>query len=319
MKDIIENDLRRMDLNLLLVLHVLLDERNVTRTAERLYLGQPAISGALARLRAAFSDPLFVRTPKGMQPTPRAEALGRQIEPFLRLLHAELRGAPSFDPAASERVFHLGMSDALEAALMPALLRHVRDHAPGVRIVAHQADSDRVPALLDSGEIELAAGVFEAPMSWHRQQHLFDWHFVCLYDPAHIEAAGDRVPLETYLAYPHLLTSFNAELAGFVDERLEALGHKRRVVFSSRNFSTSAVMLKSMAAFTTLPSFYARVWGEALGLMVAELPFEVPVSSVSMMWNAADDLDPGLSWLRSVAADLWEKMVPATGIEPVTP
>jgi len=302
MINIIENDLRRIDLNLLLVLHVLLEERNVTRTAERLYLGQPAISGALARLRAAFSDPLFVRTPKGMQPTPRAEALGRRVEPFLRLLHAELRGAPSFDPAASQRVFHLGMSDALEAALMPALLRHVREHAPGVRIVAHQADSDRVPALLDAGEIELAAGVLDPPASWHRQRRLFDWHYVCLYDPAQIEVAGDSVPLETYLAHPHLLTSFNAELTGFIDERLDALGEKRRVVFSSRNFSTSAVMLKSMAAFTTLPSFYARVWGEALGLAVAQLPFEVPVSSVSMMWRAADDLEPGLSWLARAAS-----------------
>jgi len=310
MRDIIENDLRRIDLNLLLVLHVLLDERNVTRTAERLYLGQPAISGALARLRAAFSDPLFVRTPQGMQPTPRAEALGRRIEPFLRVLYAELRGAPSFDPASSERVFHLGMSDALEAALMPALLRHVREHAPGVRIVAHQAASDRVPALLDAGEIELAAGVFDPPASWHRQQPLFDWHFVCLYDPAHVEVAGDPVPLDTYLAYPHLLTSFNAELTGFIDERLEGLGHQRRVIFSSRNFSTSAVMLKSMAAVTTLPSFYARVWSEALGLKIAELPFEVPVSSVSMMWRAAADLEPGLSWLASALSHAAERLHP---------
>ena len=305
---IIENDLRRIDLNLLLVLHVLLEERSVTRTAERLYLGQPAISGALARLREAFSDPLFVRTPKGMQPTPRAEALGRQVEPFLRLLHAELLGAPTFDPAGSERIFHLGMSDALEAALMPALLSHVQENAPGVRIVAHQADSDRIPALLDSGEIELAAGVLEPPAAWHRQQRLFDWHFVCLYDPARIEVRGDIIPLETYLAHPHLLTSFQAGLTGFIDERLEALGERRRVVFSSRNFSTSAVMLKNMAAFTTLPGYYARVWGEALELAVAELPFETPVSSVSMMWAAAADLDPGLSWLAKALSRAGERL-----------
>lgn len=306
MNAIIENDLRRIDLNLLLVLHVLLEERNVTRTAERLYLGQPAVSGALARLREAFSDPLFIRTPKGMRPTPRAEALGRQVAPFLLLLHAELRGAPAFDPAASERVFHLGMSDALEAALMPALLRRLGERAPGVRIVAHQTDSEGVPALLDAGEIELAAGVFEEPAAWHRRQPLFDWHFVCLYDPARVAVTGDPVPLDTYLAYPHLLTSFSAGLTGFIDERLAELGRRRRVAFSSRNFSTCAVMLKTMPAFTTLPSYYARVWGTALGLAMAELPFETPVSSVSMMWTAAADLDPGLSWLRSAASELWQ-------------
>ncbi len=308
MNYIIENDLRRIDLNLLLVLHVLLEERNVTRTAERLYLGQPAISGALARLRAAFSDPLFIRTPKGMQPTPRAEALGRQVEPFLRLLHAELRGAPSFDPAISTRIFHLGMSDALEAALMPALLGHVQEQAPGVRIVAHQADSERLPALLDAGEIELAAGVLEPPAAWHRQRPLFDWHFVCLYDRDRIAVTENPLPLETYLAHPHLLTSFSAGLTGAIDERLAALGETRRVIFSSRNFSTSAVMLRSMAAFTTLPSYYAQVWGEALGLAVADLPFDMPVSSVSMMWNAAEDLDPGLSWLISSLSRAAERL-----------
>ncbi|KAJ1552123.1 hypothetical protein HK405_012567, partial [Cladochytrium tenue] len=111
MNGIIENDLRRIDLNLLLVLQVMLEEGSVTRTAERLYLGQPAISGSLAWLREAFSDPLFVRTPKGMRPTPHT-----LVKPFLRLLHEELQGPPAFDPAASERIFHLGMSDALEAA-----------------------------------------------------------------------------------------------------------------------------------------------------------------------------------------------------------
>jgi LysR family transcriptional activator of mexEF-oprN operon len=305
MNNISENDLRRLDLNLLLVLHVLLEEGSVTRAAERLYLGQPAISGSLARLREAFSDPLFVRTPKGMQPTPRAIALGEQVRPFLRVLQGELLGPPSFDPAVSERVFHLGMSDALEAALMPMLLQRLLAVAPGVRVVAHQTDSGRAPAMLDTGEIELAAGVFDPPAAWHRQRRLFGWHYVCLYDPGQIAVRGDPVPLDTYLAHPHLLTSFNAELTGFIDERLAELGRSRRVQFSSRNFSTSAALLKRMPAFTTLPSYYAEAWRDLLGLAVAELPFDVPRFAVSLMWPATADLDPGLAWLRAIAAELW--------------
>jgi LysR family transcriptional activator of mexEF-oprN operon len=305
MNNIIENDLRRIDLNLLLVLQVLLEEGSVTRTAERLYQGQPAISGSLARLREAFSDPLFVRTPKGMQPTARAIALGEQVRPFLRVLHQELQGPPSFDPAASDRIFHLGMSDALEAALMPALLQKLLAVAPGIRIVAHQTDSGRAPAMLDAGEIDLAAGVFDPPAAWHRQQRLFGWHFVCLYDPARIAVDGDPVPLDTYLAHPHLLTSFNAELTGFIDERLAELGRSRRVPFSSRNFSTSAAMLTRMAAFTTLPSYYAQAWRDLLGLAIAELPFDVPRFAVSLMWAATAESDPGLAWLRELAISLW--------------
>ena len=161
--------------------------------------------------------------------------------------------------------------------------------------------------MLDAGEIELAAGVFDPSAAWHRQQRLFGWHFVCLYDPAQIAVQGDPVPLDTYLAFPHLLTSFNAELTGFIDERLAEMGLSRRVQFSSRNFSTAAAMLKRMAAFTTLPSYYAEAWRDLLGLAVAELPFEVPRFAVSLMWPVTTDLDPGLAWLRAMTAELWVK------------
>jgi LysR family transcriptional activator of mexEF-oprN operon len=298
MKSIIENDIRRVDLNLLLVLQVMLEEGNVTRTAERLYLGQPAISGALSRLREAFGDPLFVRTPKGMRPTPRAVELGERFRPFLEELHRELQGPPSFDPATSDRLFHVGMSDALEATLMPDLLRRLSREAPGVRVIAHQADSQRAPALLDEKKIELAAGIFDEAASWHRRERLFDWHFVCLHDPAQIALPEEGLTLDAFLAHSHLLTSFSAGLTGFIDDRLAELGKERRVSFSSRNFSTLAFMLKGMPAFATMPSYIARLWRDGLGLTVSELPFTTPESSVSLLWSAADDLDPGLVWLR---------------------
>lgn len=298
MKNIIENDIKRMDLNLLLVLHVLLEEGNVTRTAERLYLGQPAISGALSRLRESFGDPLFIRTPKGMRPTARAVELGERFRPFLQELHRELQGPPSFDPATSERLFHVGMSDALEVTLMPALLRCLSREAPGVRVIAHQTDTQRGPAMLEAKEIELAVGVFDQAPSWQRREPLLDWHFVCLHDPARIALPAEGLTLPSYLAHPHLLTSFSASLTGFIDERLAELGEKRRVIFSSRNFSTLAFMLKEMPAFTTMPSYIARIWRDGLGLEINELPFPVPEFSVSLLWSAADDLDPGLVWLR---------------------
>ena len=298
MNNIIENDIRRVDLNLLLVLHVLLEEGNVTRTAERLYLGQPAISGALSRLREAFGDPLFIRTPKGMRPTPRAVELGERFRPFLQELHRELQGPPAFEPATSERLFHVGMSDALEVTLMPALLRRLSREAPGIRVVAHQTDTQRGPAMLEEKQIELAVGVFDEAASWHRRASLFDWHFVCLHDPAQIALPQEGLTLDAYLAHPHLLTSFSAGLKGFIDERLAELGKERQVVFSSRNFSTLAFMLKEVPAFTTMPSYIARIWRAGLGLRIDELPFPVPEFSVSLLWSAADDRDPGLVWLR---------------------
>lgn len=110
---IIENDFRHFDLNLLLTFRALFEERSVTRAAQRLFLGQPAVSGALKRLREAFGDELFVRTARGIAPTPRALELMRQIEPFLQSLHQVLTQPPVFDPASAQRVFRIGLSDSL--------------------------------------------------------------------------------------------------------------------------------------------------------------------------------------------------------------
>jgi LysR family transcriptional activator of mexEF-oprN operon len=296
MNNINESDFRRLDLNLLLVFHALLHERNVTRAAKRLFIGQPALSGALKRLRVALGDELFVRTSHGMTPTPRALELARAIEPLLLSLQQALHAKPAFDPAKAERVFRIGLSDALEAALMPQLMQRLSAEAPGVRLIAQAADRTTAPGLLDAAEIELAVGVFIECAAWHRQRALFDWHFVCVYNPALIKARGKRLTLKEYLRHPHLLTSFSAGLSGLVDELLHKQGLTRQVVFSSRNFATSPFIVRQMPAITTVPTFAAATWRDALGLAVSPLPFETPRYEVSLLWTAAHDGDLGLQW-----------------------
>ena len=297
MNAIIENDFRRLDLNLLLVFRALLQERSVTRAAQRLFLGQPAVSGALKRLRAAFGDELFVRTPHGMEPTPRALELSRQIEPLLLTVHRALTQPPQFDPATAQRVFRIGLSDALEVALMPELMRRLSRQAPGVRLITHAADARRTPAMLDACEIELGVGVYQQCLAWQRRRPLFSWRFVCLYNPKLVKMRGARLSLQEFLRYRHVLTSFNASLHGFIDEQLEAQQRERLVVFSSPNFATSPFIVKRTAAIVTVPDYIAAVWRDSLGLAVSPLPFEVPGYEVSMLWTAANDQDPGLRWL----------------------
>ena len=302
MNTIIENDLRRLDLNLLLVFRALLQERSVTRAAQRLFLGQPAVSGALKRLRAAFGDELFVRTPHGMEPTPRAQELSRQIEPLLLTVHRALTQAPQFDPATAQRVFRIGLSDALEVALMPELMRRLSRQAPGVKLITCLADTARTPALLDAGEIELGVGVHAQCAPWQRRRPLFRWRFVCLYNPKLVKTRGARLSLGEFLRHRHVLTSFSASLHGFIDEQLEAQQRERLVVFSSPNFATSPFIVKRTAAIVTVPDYIAAVWRDSLGLAVSPLPFEVPGYEVSMLWSAANDQDPGLRWLAESMA-----------------
>jgi len=297
MPDIIENDFRNFDLNLLLTFRALLEERSVTRAAQRLFLGQPAVSGALKRLREAFNDPLFVRTSRGITPTLRALELARQIEPFLQSLHQVLTQPPVFDPASAQRVFRIGLSDSLEVLVTPEIMDRLTVAAPGVKLIARQTDSTRAAAMLDEGEIELAIGVFGDCAPWHRRRPLFQWRFVSVFNPRLVKTRRKRLSMEEFLRHRHVLTSFNASLQGFIDERLEMQGLKRDVVFSSANFATSPFIVRRTPAIATVPDFIGRVWRDALDLTMSPLPFEVPGYEVSLMWAAARDQDPGLAWL----------------------
>ena len=112
--------------------------------------------------------------------------------------------------------------------------------------------------------------------------------------------------MDEFLRHRHVLTSFSAELGGFVDERLELQGPKREVVFSSSNFATSPFIVQRTAAIVTVPEFIGRVWRDALGLAMSPLPFDVPGYEVSLMWTAAHDQDPALAWLKRVFADAFD-------------
>jgi len=153
------NDLRRVDLNLLIVFETLMHERSVTRAAEKLFLGQPAISAALARLRSLFDDPLFVRTGRSMEPTARANEIFALLSPALDSISTAVSRATDFDPATSNQVFRIGLSDDVEFALLPPLLRRLRAEAPGVVLVVRRANYLLMPGLLASGEISVGVGL----------------------------------------------------------------------------------------------------------------------------------------------------------------
>ena len=149
------NDLRRADINLLVVFETMMHERNVSRVGEKLFLGQPAISAALGRLRHLFNDPLFIRTGRVMEPTSRAQEIYSNLTPALDSIAAALGKCQTFDPTTSEATFHIGLSDDVEYALLPCLLRCMRIEAPNITLVVRRADQWQLPQLLASGEISL--------------------------------------------------------------------------------------------------------------------------------------------------------------------
>lgn len=197
------NDLRRIDLNLLVILDALLSEQHVTRAAERLHLSQPAVSHALARLRDLLGDPLLVRQGGGLVATARALELAAPLADALAQVQSLL--APNrFDPASARRTFRLAMSDYGAALLLPGLARALREQAPGIDLVISHASREGMQEGVLSGEIDLAAGVFPDLPAELRSTPLFEEHYACLVDRDSLPPGG-VLDLPTYLARPHVL------------------------------------------------------------------------------------------------------------------
>ncbi len=290
------NDLRRVDLNLLIVFETLMHERSVTRAAEKLFLGQPAISAALSRLRTLFDDPLFVRTGRSMEPTARAQEIFAHLSPALDSISTAMSRASEFDPATSTAVFRIGLSDDVEFGLLPPLLRRLRAEAPGIVLVVRRANYLLMPNLLASGEISVGVSSYtdELPANAKRKT-------VRRSKPKILRAdsAPGQLTLDDYCARPHALVSFAGDLSGFVDEELEKFGRKRKVVLAVPQFNGLGTLLAGTDIIATVPDYAAQALIAAGGLRAEDPPFETRAFELSMAWRGAQDNDPAERWLRS--------------------
>ncbi|HEY1394153.1 MAG TPA: LysR family transcriptional regulator [Methylibium sp.] len=293
------NHLRRVDLNLLPVFVALMHERNLTRAAARLNLGQPAVSAALKRLRDAVGDRLFVRGRDGMAPTDRALALMQSLEPALGVIHSALRNKPVFDARQEERIFRLGMSDNHEHFLMPALMERLRAEAPHVRMVVRPVGWSQAAAALDSGEVELLCGYLPQLASWHCSEPLFEAGFLCMFDRKRVGFTG-AMTLARYVALPHLLVSSRGDLEGAVDDELARVGKARRVVMVTAHFSVLPAVLKRIPAVATLPEPTARHLAREFKLEVCDPPIELRGYQSSLAWLRSREDDPAHGWLREM-------------------
>ena len=294
-----ESGLRRLDLNLLPVFVALMRERSVTRAGRALFLSQPAASAALARLRAAFGDELFVRNGNALDATPRAEALMAELEPALRAVAGAVAGSTPFDPATDARVFRVGWSDDVAIAAMP-LLPRLREAAPHCRLVLRTANFRTVPAMLDSGEIGTAVCFMGDDLpATAKQRVLRRGDYRVLRDAA----SPGPIDLDSYCARPHVLVTARGDLTGFADASLERLGRSRRVVLGLPDFGLlRQVLLGSDLLCTVSDALAEALVAQNTGerrLAADALPFPREDWTVRMAWRGVLDHDPGEAWLRA--------------------
>jgi len=303
---------RTLDLNLLRVFDEVMAERSLTRAAHNLSLTQPAVSNAMRRLRETLGDDLVQRKGIGMEPTPRAAALWPAVREALRQLQTALI-PDKFDPAHADNCFVLAMADATAAELIPDLLRHIEVEAPDIslRIVPLSTRDPR--KLLEEQEIDLAVGYFPAvatDLTARAQvgkavafayQRLYSGRYVCVMRRNH-PLSQKPLTLDAYCASRHLLVSFSGRPFGFIDEALKLIQRSRRVVLTVNQFFTAGRVVAQSDLLTVLPEHFFQTTGFADGLIMRELPLNVPVVHVDALWHAREESRPAHLWLRQMVA-----------------
>lgn len=298
------DELRRVDLNLLLVLSVMVQENSVRKTAERLKLGSPAVSMSLNRLRTLLDDPLFVRSGRGLRATPRAVSLAERIAPFLMEMQVALLESDRLDLKNVKRSVRLAIADDLELSFLPSLLSAIRRDAPNVTMLVTDADYERIDQSLGGGEIDIAVAALLAPESKITQKRLlYAERFVALYDPTQVSFRRG-FNIESYLATPHLLMSHRGETLGMLEPTLQSMGLRRQVIATIPRFSTLPALLKTTRSICNVPETAARRLARDFGLMVKPLPFASPEFSVGIAWQRSLNHDPLTHWIANLTADI---------------
>ncbi|GAA5177404.1 LysR family transcriptional regulator [Niveibacterium umoris] len=292
-------DLNGIDLNLLVALQALMQEAHVTRAAERLGVTQPAMSRTLGRLRALFGDPLFVRTPSGLKPTPRAEALRERLDATLADV-AGLIAPPLFDPAQARGRWCISTTDYGANSMLPRVVERLHREAPQLDLTISAWRDDQGYRQLESGEAQLAlATVAQAPAGIHGRG-LGDDQFVCLLRAGHAALSQD-FDLETFLKLPQILIHLGgADPRGVVDLALERIGRARRVAVRVANFMAALSIAARSDMVVSVPRTLARLYGSGLGLVEREVPLDLPRIRYALLWHERLHHDPGHSWLRTL-------------------
>lgn len=290
-----KSDLNGVDLNLLKLLHALVEERSVTRAGMRVGLSQPAASRALARLRHLLGDRIVVRTNSGLDLTPRAIALADPVRQVLDEMRA-IVAPTSFDPATATGRFRIAAIDRLVASIAPALVTNLASVAPLLDLEFPQPVGDNVD-LVVNGKVDLAIGVFtDLPVGLFRRA--FDEEdFVCIVRRGHSKLST-ALTLEGFAAMSHVTVLVTGRGETPVDVALGQLGFRRRVALRVPHFLAAATIVADSDLILSLPRRLARRLAAWLPIEVLEMPFPVSTFTPAIIWHERRQDDPAHRWLR---------------------
>lgn len=297
-------DLREIDLNLLVVFNQLLLERSVSASAEKLGLTQPAVSNALKRLRAVLKDDLFLRTSRGMEPTPYALHLAEPVIYALNALQTAFTTRDSFAPQTSTRNFQLAMTDIGEMYFMPPLMVALSRLAPQVRVSTVRPNSANLKEDMESGTVDLALGLLPNLQAGFFQRRLFRHKYVCVFRKGH-PLAKSPMSLKQFSELDHVGVVAANTGHGEVDGLLERAGVKRNMRLVVPHFIAVGHILQSTDLIATLPERFAERCEAPFGLVTSPHPARLPDIAINLFWHAKFNRDPANMWIRQLFVELF--------------
>ena len=291
-------NLSAVDLNLLVAFEAIWSQRSVTKAAEQLRIGQPAMSSALSRLRVLFEDELFVRLGRQMQPTIKAQTIAPEVLAALQQIRKAISQSQGFDPALSDRTFTIGSADYSSFVLTPPLLDICSQQAPTIDLQTIGFNKDHVGSLLEQGEIDIALGVFPQPPRKTKCEPLFEERFVGIVRRSHPALESGNISTATFAGLSHALSTQRRDKTGVIDAALRKQNLKRRVSFVTPHMMILPFIIASSDLVASLPSRIAHRLAAVCQLHIFELPIETEPWIISMLWSALSDRDEANLWLR---------------------
>ncbi|MFO1238148.1 MAG: LysR substrate-binding domain-containing protein [Alphaproteobacteria bacterium] len=283
-----------IDLNLFVAFEAIYAERNLTRAADILSVTQPAVSNALARLRATFGDPLFERRGGAMVPTAVSQSLIGPVRQALARLRSGLDQRTAFDPAISDRVFHIALRDTSAAMLLPALARRLAAAAPHVQVQCHLVDRAEIAPELAAGTLDLAIDIPQMARSDLSSAPLIADRYVCVLRRGHPAGRG-AMTLERFVALRQIAISGRRRGRTLIEAALARLGRAPSMALRVPTFQMAMEVVRTSDLVACAPQLLA----EGQDVTIKELPFPAPTVESLLYWHRNAESDPGSQWMRA--------------------
>ena len=297
-------NLKETDLNLFIAFDTIYTEKNLTKAGQVLGITQPAVSNALSRLRELFDDELFVRTSKGMIPTPVANQIITDVRSALSLIQNTISETEKFDPSTADMTFKISIGDSSEYRLLPLLIKELAEVSPNIKVETYLTPRKEAPRELASGTVDFSIDPPVHSDPHLRHEKIYEEDYVMIVRKDHPVLEKKKLTIEDYLDLTHIHISNRKTGLGHVDMTLYRLGLARNISLRTQNFLVAPyVVEQSDLAITTTKGFAVD-----RNLAWRELPFDIDPLVLHLYWHEAKDSDPSSKWMKNLMLKTYGKL-----------